>query len=189
MIFAESDGRYARVHMHHRFAGHMTLGAEIAPVATRTPTRQLMPTQLEPLPPAPYAPTRTSSLITVPDGDYREARAPAAVPNAYAPVRLPTAPVNVPSVPRDPAPIPGVYPTPTLPHPTKPPSTSLPPERVSLPPEYVAPDDSSGGYVLPPPVSPFVPGVIKAPASNVKWAVIGGLGVLGILGLVLILKP
>lgn len=212
MLFAESpSGRYAGVRMHHRFAGHVTLGDDalrtITPTATRLPTRQLLPTQLEPLPPAPYAPTRTSSLITSSDGTYQEQRTTVAVPNAYLPVAPPDRPVAIPTVQSSPTPVANVYPDPiisrvstkpaaaappaaTYPQPSPAPvPTTQPPVTISPgPPTAVAPyvpPDGSG--FTPPPTSALIPEVAKT-SGNVKWAVIGGLGVLGILGLVLILK-
>jgi len=192
MIFADyGNGHYASVLENHTFAGHMTLGEDRTreivdePARPAEPTRQLLPTQLEPLPPAPLSPTRTSSLITSQGGTYNTARTLPGVPTQTLPVPIPTDPVTRPTVPRDPAPVPGVAPDPVLsPNVLKPPRTTTTPPPVSteLPP--IGPEAMWVPPATPPALLPDLPKT----SSNVKWAVIGGVVILSALGIAMFLR-
>jgi hypothetical protein len=181
MIFADMGaGRYAPVTLNHHFAADQMLGADLAPpTSTRPVTRQLLPAQLDPIPPDPYAPTRTSLI-------------------QYSPIQptqnvAPLSPLT--SYPKPPRPIPGAtpMPIPTTPYPTAPgfpvaqppvpgvaPSPGLPSPILYVPP---------GAYVPVPMQPAFAPwDQIKQAGSNTKWIVLGGLGILGVIGLIVVLR-
>jgi hypothetical protein len=206
MIFADMGGTYAPVKIGHNFAGHLTLGADSPSVQSdqisRVVTRQLMPVQLQPSLPSPNEPTRTSLIDTSPVKPTRSYTQP-----------LPTAPLPAPHpLPQPPPPLPGrqPMPMPTTPIPTPPPGpvaqppipgvtggqhiwpNTLCPEGMRMvdagtKSERCVPKEYPGSMPPPQPPAQLLPSPEKI-SSNVKWAVIGGVVVIGAIGLAMFLR-
>ena len=164
MLFADMGaGEYAPVAIEHQLADHQAIGEGVGSIE----------------------PSTKASLL------QRDMIRPGLLP------RDPSPSARLPTLPTPPKPPRGGQPMPTFPLPTAPPIPVAPPQ--AMPPPQIPglttappPMPPLHPYHMPPQVQPVAPPqllpTIEKTSSNVKWAVIGGLAALGVIGILVVLR-